>query len=506
MPNSSAEWSEQQKRIFEWFENGRGNAVVRARAGTGKTTTLVEGIDRAPEKKILLAAFNKSIASELTQRIRNPAAEAKTLHALGFGCILRARGATQVDQDRGSRIARQAAGDDVPNEIVRLISRLASRAKNTRFDATVDELISEAIDADLIPDEEFEESGWNLEFVAQKAHEAMELACVRDGTVDFDDMVYLPARCKWIFARYDLVAIDEAQDLSHTNLYMAQRLCKKDGRIIVVGDDRQAIYGFRGADSGSIDRLKRELGAQELGLTITYRCPRKVVELAKALVPDYESAPGAPEGAIERCSRAQLSKRALPGDFVLSRKNAPLASVCLSLLKEGKRARIEGKDIGKQLVTLIGKFAGGRRGRSIPSMLEGLKKWRDRELARAQKMPESKRDARIELINDQHETIVALCDGLSGPAELIARIETLFADSVAGSYIVCSSAHRAKGRESDNVFLLKETFSTRGIEECNIQYVALTRAKKKLVWVDAANESGPPKGTMQCSTNSTERS
>jgi hypothetical protein len=83
------EWSGQQTAIFDWFENGEGNLVVRARAGTGKTTTILEAITYAPEQTILLAAFNKKIAEELKSKLKNPRAEAKTLHSLGFGFVLR---------------------------------------------------------------------------------------------------------------------------------------------------------------------------------------------------------------------------------------------------------------------------------------------------------------------------------------------------------------------------------------------------------------------------------
>lgn len=72
-------WSDQQESIFEWFQSGRGNLVVRARAGTGKTTTIIEGIKRARERNILLAAFNKSI--ELAAKLGS-AGRAKTLHGL----------------------------------------------------------------------------------------------------------------------------------------------------------------------------------------------------------------------------------------------------------------------------------------------------------------------------------------------------------------------------------------------------------------------------------------
>ena len=99
------EWSEQQQAIFDWFAIGAGHLVVRARAGTGKTSSILEAIKHAPEQRICLCAFNKKIADELTGRLRNPRAEAKTLHAIGFRVVLRMWQGTRVDADRGFRLA-----------------------------------------------------------------------------------------------------------------------------------------------------------------------------------------------------------------------------------------------------------------------------------------------------------------------------------------------------------------------------------------------------------------
>ena len=58
------QWAEQQQAIFNWFEcpaeydTGYDNLIVRARAGTGKTTTILEGVERSPEQRIVLCAFN----------------------------------------------------------------------------------------------------------------------------------------------------------------------------------------------------------------------------------------------------------------------------------------------------------------------------------------------------------------------------------------------------------------------------------------------------------------
>lgn len=475
-------WSAQQEAIFGWFGSGSGNLVVRARAGTGKTTTILEGINRAPEGKILLAAFNKRIAEELTSKLRNPAAEAKTLHAVGFQFVRRNWERVRIDDGRAERIARAVMGDQAPDAMVRLVCQFASKAKGMCPFPKRGDLVEIAIEHGLEPDEEWEDDGWTVERLEVLAMACMERACHQDGAIDFDDMVFLPVRNRWVRGWWDLVVVDEAQDMNAAQLLLAHGACRKGGRMAVVGDDRQAIYGFRGADSGSLDRLKAELAAVELGLTITYRCPQAVVALAAKLVPDYQAAPTAPIGAVSAVLEEKLPEAAEPGDFILSRKNAPLAGVCLRLLRLGKRAKVQGKEIGRGLVALVKKW----KAKSIPAFFERLAKWEEREEHRLRKMGIKAALARIDFVHDQADTLRALSEGLSGLKELETRISSLF-DDMSGpdsQFVVCSSVHRAKGLEAERVFVLEDTIIRGGSrEESNIEYVAITRAKRELVWV-----------------------
>lgn len=480
----SKQWSPQQSAIFGWFKQGSGNLVVRARAGTGKTTTILEGISHAPEKNILLVAFNKSIATELQSKLKNPYAEAKTLHSLGFSFITKNWTGIRVDAERSKRLASLVCGSACPDSVVGVVRKLASLAKNICPDLNPRCVSDVAVDYDCIPDSDFEQEGWTLGTVVNLAIKACELALQKDGSIDFDDMLFVPVRHGWVRARWDLVVVDEAQDMNATQLILASKACK--GRLVVVGDDRQAIYGFRGADSNAIDRLKLELAATELGLTTTYRCPSKIVAYAKTLVPDYEAAPNAPEGTISGLDYSKLHEAAMPGDFVLSRKNAPLAGACLALLRAGKPAKISGKDIAKTLLTLVNKW----KGDGIPRFLEKLTKWEEREFARAAKLPEHKRESRQQFISDQAETVRALSEGCTGVSELRKRIENMFVDESSNplGVVLCSSIHKAKGQERERVFLFGETLYIGGrkaanIEEANLEYVGVTRAKRELVWV-----------------------
>lgn len=478
-------WSPQQNDIFEWFKTGQGNLVVRARAGTGKTTTIVEAINYAPEQKILLAAFNKRIATELKEKIKSPVAEAKTLHSVGCGFMFRNWDGAQLDEDRGERLARRSLPAGAPDPVVNLVKRLAAIGKNACPHPDIETMTELAYQFDLDPDEYLEDQGWNTGRIVDSAISSMTRALEKDGTFDFDDMIYVPIRNGWVRPKYNMVVIDEAQDMNASQLILAMKVCKPGGRIVVVGDDRQAVYGFRGADSNSIDRLKGELVAHEKSLNITYRCPKSVVKLAQSIVPDYTAAESAPEGVVSTATLEQMIERAGPGDFVLSRKNAPLTKVCLRFIRMGRRAMIEGREIGSGLINVIKKVGGN----NIPSFIERLGKWETKQVARLHKAKKSSAEKKIEFINDQVETLRAVAEGAKSISDITEKIRDMFQETAGGKmdYIVCSSVHRSKGLERDHVWGLVETLFPGGrrdvIEEQNIAYVMFTRTKKEFTSV-----------------------
>lgn len=479
---ASHSWSGQQQAIFNWFENGVGHLIVRARAGTGKTTTILEGIGHAKEQNILLCAFNKRIAEELNISLSNPHAQAKTLHAVGFAAVRRYWTGLKVasGQDRANALTEKVCGPGCPDDIKRLVSKLHSMGREIAPHARkMGDLTTIAENFECAPEDGWAAEGFDLAYVERKALDAMELAAqVKpvDTGIDFADMIFLPVRNRWLSKTYDLVVVDEAQDMTVAQLEIALGVCK--GRICVVGDDRQAIYGFRGADSDSLDRLKTALKAEELGLTTTYRCGQAIVAKAAVLVPDFEAGPNNPIGVVRDLQGDKLLETVALGDFILSRVNAPLVSLAMSLLKSGRRTRIAGRDVGAGLKTLIRKF----KAHSVPELLARIKAWEDREVVRLTK---AGREARVDAVRDQADMLVSLTEDARSVSDVQAKIDALFTDDDLGQagVITCSSVHRAKGLEANRVFVLASTLRTRNQEELNIQYVAITRAKTELVMV-----------------------
>ncbi len=497
-------WTTEQNAIFAWFENPADrHAVVTARAGTGKTTTIIEGVKRIPSnQRVLICAFSKIIQEELQSRIGTgfPNVEAKTLHAIGYACVRRFRDRIKVEfgNGRADMLAEKVCGKTAPDAIKKLVSKLHTKGREIAPHATkLGDLTAIAITFECEPDEAWASTNFNLEYVEMRALEAMELASnVQAGdTIDGSDMIFLPVRNGWLTKLYDRVIVDEGQDMTTAQLEIAQGVLNTNGLMCIVGDNRQAIFAFRGADSESLGRLQRELDAVEFGLKTTYRCGRAIVEVAQGYVPDFEAAASNPEGAISYTDYAKLTGAAGPGDFILSRVNAPLVSTAMQLLRAGKRTRVAGKDIGKGLVTLVRKL----KARSVPDFLAKVEGWAGREIARHEKQAEAATNGRkaaikskIEGVRDQADMLCSLADGAKNIDEITSRIEGLFTDDGLGAagMITCSSVHRSKGLEANRVFILKDTLRETTIEEQNICYVAITRAKSELIWVVDEQEAG----------------
>jgi DNA helicase-2/ATP-dependent DNA helicase PcrA len=296
-------------------------------------------------------------------------------------------------------------------------------------------------------------------------------------------MIWLPVIHDAKVWQYDRVFIDETQDLNQAQIKLALKACKKGGRICAVGDNFQSIYGFTGADTAALDNVVKNLDAKVLPLSVTYRCAKAIVAIAQEFVPDLEAAPDAKEGTVSYIGEKEMLKQVQAGDFILSRTNAPLIGYCLRLIREGKRANIQGRDIGATLASFIKKS----KAKTIPTLVKYTEAWREKEIARLlKKIP----PADTQSVDDKADTILALAEGVPSIQALLTSIEELFSDDDnTSSKIVLSTTHKAKGLERDRVFLLRDTYmrSRRdqavAQEEKNLLYVAITRSREHLFMV-----------------------
>ena len=516
----------EQLAVHADVEIGRGHTVVSARAGTGKTRTLVSVLSKVPERdKTLFVAFNADIAKTIAKRVPSGRdnLEVKTLHALGLKACGRAFGGVEVDKDRGRRIAEEVSGADKDARLKEwsfAIRTVVTRCKNTlsRSAAAVDHVI-DILQPDhpeapvellrcrlcrrwspVLSDVVCGHQGCKGELIREVKDDRPEfirqvLECMDRATyklvpsdvgdeperayptsVDFDDMCFLPVAMALKMPKFDRVFVDEAQDLNALQIQLVLGTIARGGRICAVGDPFQSIYKFRGAAAGAIDRIVHELDAKVLPMTTTYRCGRLIAQEAATLVPDFKAAPGMHDGCVHRdVSADRMMREARPGDFILSRINAPLIGMCLSFMREGRRAHILGRDLGAKLNGIV------RRAKavSIPKLREYVLKWAQQESERLLAKGESD-----EIVRDTQACLDALIEGCVQVYDVQAKISGLFDDVDEDTAITLSTTHKAKGMERDRVWLLRDTYLRRqNDEERNLLYVAITRAKNDLFMV-----------------------
>lgn len=467
-PASAREWSPQQRDVFAFVAEGKGHGVVEALAGTGKSTTIEEAVRRAPaDAAILVAAFNKSIAEAMKPRLADVGCDVMTLHSLGLRTVTQAHGRREVDGRYIFPLIREHVFD---REAQGICKKLIGLAKGSLLEGT--EALDAALDAHSIDVEPRHRKA-----IVLGAHRVLQrCAQATKGPIDFDDMIWLPVVQGLRAPRYEYVFVDETQDLNPAQLWLV-REAAETGRIIAVGDRRQSIYGFRGADREAIPRMITELKATVMPLNTTYRCARAIVREANGFVSELRAAPTAAEGTVRHAGPDALLELQ-PGDMVLSRVNAPLVKLAFSLLADGVRCRIQGRNIGEGLVKLIEMLAKKAASPSVPQLMVALRKWHSGEV---QRLVEAERETQE--VDDKAACIEALCEGKESIGEVRQAADRLFADD-GPEGILLSSTHRAKGLEADRVWLLWDTYRpSAGYEEKNLCYVAITRAKRELIYV-----------------------
>ncbi len=493
---STRVWSEQQLAIFDWFVTGQGHLIVNACAGTGKTTTLIEGVNRAPEAHVLVCAFSKNIQLEMASRLTRSGAEALTLHALGNRFIQREWRRMPFERkkhDRAQSLVALAIKDTpatktepavvVPWGVRKIVAALQTKGRElVPTDYSAKRLALLATEYGLDPDAQWIAQGWTLDKVSEMAYLTIKYAAENEPTYDvgYDhaDQIFLPLAWNLLRPEYELVVVDEMQDMSKAQLAIAQAVCS--GRIAGFGDRRQAIYAFRGADTRSMDRIKQQLDADELPLTITYRCAQSIVQRAQRIVPIIEAAPSNPVGSVEDdVTYRTMIADARPGDFILSRLNAPLVRITMSLLMQRRKARMRGRDIGWKLEALVERLLKQNPRMTLVRFVEVLETWESKQ--RTLLLTRGDEDAAAQ-VTDQANMLMAFAQDSDDVPSMVQDIKRLFEDTVDADTIICSSIHKAKGLEAKTVYVLQETLYLRGPseDEENCDYVATTRAKQTL--------------------------
>jgi len=500
----------EQQAVFEAIASGTGHVAVEAVAGSGKTTTAI-GCASLGKGKVGFVAFSKAIAEELKTRL-NGTARACTLHSLGLAAVRKACPSIQVDEGKPTRLLQilrpdwyyeSRKGKRAKDE-ARACIALSRLAKYALVDPVRGERQAFAALAERHALEMPDDAGDVLDHVSR----LMAFSADETDSLDFDDMIWLPEILDLPTERFDLLLVDESQDLSAAQQALAFR-ASEGGRMVPVGDRRQSIFGFAGADPDAFPRLIGRLGESPAGclerpLTVTFRCPVSHVVLAQQIVPQIQAAPGAIDGVIRHVSEEDLRRHLAPGDLVISRRTAPLVTLAFRLLAASVPVLLRGRDVGKGLLDLVEQL----RADNPIRLLEELELWRTRELEKLERKDAP--DSHLQSVHDRADCLKELAAGSVSLTALRETIGKLFGDDPgsAEGKVVLSSIHRAKGLEADRVAII-DTKSLplvltcrhcrgKGCDRCgqtgtrtqpwefeqelNLAYVAVTRARKELTF------------------------
>jgi DNA helicase-2/ATP-dependent DNA helicase PcrA len=477
--DTSRTWSTFQTSIFAFVESGRGNAIVEAVAGSGKSTTIIESMKLVRGSSIFLA-FNKAIATELAAKGVN----AKTFHALTFGAVMRHMGANGPTIDKLRQLCRENMSSYDMKLYGGFAQKLVGLAKQQGVGIqgmtpdTMDTYMGICTHHDLEPDSEAADFTKALEYAQLLLQWSNE-----SDMVDFDDMLYLAVKHKLRLATFDFVFVDEAQDTNMIQRELLRMIMRQSSRMIAVGDPAQAIYGFRGADAQSLASIAKEFNAITLPLSISYRCPTSVVKYAQQWVSHIQAAPNAPEGLVAHHDENWDPTMFLPDDLVICRKSAPLLTLAFRCIRHNIPVQILGKEIGDGLKSLIKKM----NAKNLEQLTLKLTEYMGREVKKARAADDEKK---IEAITDKVGCIIFMIDGLREDRQSISFLEQgidyLFKDKT--KCVKLCTLHKAKGLEADRVFWLNRSecpsqWARRDwqrVEEINLCYVATTRAKREL--------------------------
>lgn len=485
-----------QRAILDWIRTGRGHAFVEAVAGSGKSSTLVMAA-HALHGEGLFLAFNKSIAEELGTRLEDTPMSASTIHSLGYRAV---RGRYRRTRVVGSKY-RKILSDlrDLPP---RPLSHEEERVVREHGWPTLTKLL-DLVRVSLGHDVEGVINHHALEIrpelydlAADVVREAMRIGLeMAPAEVDFADMLWLPNVLGLSVDQYPWVFVDEAQDLSPAQLGVVIKAVAPGGRVLAVGDRRQAIYGFAGADCDSVSRIIDRLDAKTLPLSVCYRCPTSHLDLARQFCSQIEARPGAPVGDVLTWGRAELTGKVREGDLVLCRMTAPLLKGAYECIGDGISAAVKGRDIGEGLIKLAKQVSRAVSDlEPITDFTERVEAWRNEEIAALLKAGKAEDDdSRMEQVHDRADCLDVIYRA-SKPdtlGDLTRAIESLFATDRPA--VLFSSIHRAKGLENDRVIILEPDLLRHPRarrpwqmeQERNLHYVALTRAKSTLVFVES---------------------
>jgi len=527
--------TEQQKEVVDWISKGNGNCLISSVAGSGKSTTIVDCIKRIPaEDKVYVLSFNTKIAKSMEENIvkqipkrcyngiLTKKTQVRTLHATGKFLL-----DGKLKEFKNSEILNEISKDFYAHKIKTYNSDL-KKFKESGFSEinpkptkpklrNIFKILKEYFQlsqVNLIDDRSSREE--IIEFIEfykididitkdidliikytknyfQKIIDIYELY----SDINFDEMLYLPNRCekkfnfpfRWIF-------IDECQDLSKAAIELIKKIGNKNSRFIFVGDEDQSINGFAGADIRSMDQIKKTFKPKLFELTNTFRCAKQITKFAKRYVPRINCLESMKEGTVSEIKDFENMPELDNNDAILARKNASLITCAIKLIREKKNFNFPPK-IQKQIKDNLS---------DLKEILDTAEFHNNNIIFQLESIIQDESDS-IEFNGCSKDKVerIEFCESLSKLCEKDRSIKT-FSDLENYLNIIInqkkgpllSTIHTQKGEEFEKVVIADFDLMPSSkpnepewaaVQEMNVLYVAVTRAKSSLYLNSIGTES-----------------
>lgn len=460
--------TDEQSNSLDCFKRG-GNLKVTAFAGTGKTSTLV-AMGRETKKRGLYVAFNKAIAQEAKLEFpRN--IDCRTTHSVALRAVSSGHGFShkklfdtigpkQLSDEL--KFADKAFGNKMMLSSVQQAHMVLSGIKN--FCQSGDENItsSHIVESGRLLGLSEPDKNALREFVLHQADTVWQLMKNAESAIPLGHDGYLKL---WSLGNpileYEHIFLDEAQDTSEVVISV---LDKQSTQLILVGDSHQQIYEWRGA----VDAMRKFNTEKSTQLTQSFRFGEVLASAASRVLQNLN------ETRRLRGNTGIATKIVESGSAqaILTRTNSTVIEEVLAALENGVKPHIIG-GFSEQMQMIKAVYDLKKGIPSVHPEFYGFLNW-----AEAVDFSESEEGQGI-------RPFVSLVEQHG-----VGRIYYALKGSVkeeAHADIVISTAHKAKGRQWESVKIANDFGSVNSEsgpipdEEIRLFYVAITRAKIKLV-------------------------
>lgn len=492
--------SEYQEKIFDFIQHGVGNCVIKAGAGAGKTLTAVTSMKLIPNKqKCLFIAFNKSIVDELTKRLSEyNNVYIRTIHSLGFLMLKRNY---QMDFIIDEFKYRTFLKTNI-NELTNIFDdKKLTLNQSNQYIENIIQLID--LSRFNLAQTEKEIKKIATKYTIPISYDECEIVvkCLEWGKknldkIDYTDMIWLPTELSLNpqGIQFDWIFIDESQDLSLAAVQMFMKCFKRGTRFVSIGDENQSINQFAGSSDEAFNFLCNFPHTQIFELPITYRCAQKITTYANKIVPSLLCRSNADEGKIQHNVKMSYLKN---GDMVLARTKAPLIKLYTRLLRRNVKCYIKGQEIGDNLLKIISNYKSKDLNQDLKKdglfvrLYDNLFNERNKLMEiHGLDLNDATLSSYIMNMYDTINTLSVLSENKTTKEQLIESIKNIFGNENDG--VCLSTIHKAKGLEADNVYILCHSAMPSKLaktqweieQEKNLMYVAYTRAKHSLGFID----------------------